>query len=45
MEAQILRGSFGDVDQVAGACLFLASEAGGFVSGHALHVNGGHYMY
>lgn len=45
MEAQIPRGSFGDVDEVAGACLFLASEAGGFVSGHALHVNGGHYMY
>jgi 3-oxoacyl-[acyl-carrier protein] reductase len=45
MESQIPRGNFGDVDEVAGACLFLASEAGGFVNGHVLHVNGGHYMY
>jgi 3-oxoacyl-[acyl-carrier protein] reductase len=45
MESQIPRGSFGDVDEVAGACLFLASNAGGFVSGQVLHVNGGHYMY
>jgi 3-oxoacyl-[acyl-carrier protein] reductase len=36
---------FGDVDELAGACLFLASEAGGFVSGQVIHVNGGHYMY
>lgn len=36
---------FGQPDEVAGACLFLASEAGGFVSGQVIHVNGGHYMY
>jgi len=35
---------FGHVDEVTGACLFLASNAGGFVSGQVIHVNGGHYM-
>jgi 3-oxoacyl-[acyl-carrier protein] reductase len=42
---EIPLGRFGHVDEVTGACLFLASEAGGFVSGQVLHVNGGHYMY
>lgn len=45
IEKQIPLGRFGDVDEVAAACLFLASDAGGFVSGQAIHVNGGHYMY
>lgn len=43
--AEIPLGRFGDVDEVAAACSFLASEGGGFTSGQVLHVNGGHYMY
>jgi 3-oxoacyl-[acyl-carrier protein] reductase len=45
IQSEIPLGRFGHVDELAGACLFLASDAGGFVSGQVLHVNGGHYMY
>jgi NAD(P)-dependent dehydrogenase (short-subunit alcohol dehydrogenase family) len=42
---EILLQRFGHIDEIAGACVFLASSAGGFVSGQVIHVNGGHYMY
>jgi NAD(P)-dependent dehydrogenase (short-subunit alcohol dehydrogenase family) len=43
--AEIPLGRFGNVNEVAAACAFLASEGGGFTSGQVIHVNGGHYMY
>ncbi len=43
--AKISLGRYGHVDAIAGACRFLASAAGGLVSGQALQVDGGHNMY
>jgi NAD(P)-dependent dehydrogenase (short-subunit alcohol dehydrogenase family) len=34
-------GRFGEVEEIAGACIFLASEAASFVNGHLLVVDGG----
>lgn len=34
----------GRVDDIAEACLYLCSEAGGFVTGQVLHVNGGEFI-
>lgn len=45
LEAEIPVGRYGRVEEVAAACLFLCAETGGFTSGQAIHVNGGHYMY
>ena len=35
-------GRFGDPDELAGAAIFLASAAGGFVTGHTLLIDGGY---
>jgi gluconate 5-dehydrogenase len=34
-------GRWGDVHELAGAAIFLASEASSFVNGHILYVDGG----
>ncbi|WP_084698453.1 SDR family oxidoreductase [Muricoccus aerilatus] len=33
------------MDEVAGTCLVLASDADWYVSGQVIHVNGGYRMY
>lgn len=45
IQAEIPVGRFGRVDEIAAACAFLCADTGGFTSGQAIHVNGGHYMY
>jgi NAD(P)-dependent dehydrogenase (short-subunit alcohol dehydrogenase family) len=37
-------GRLAQPEDIAGAAVFLASEAAGFVTGHCLHVNGGGYL-
>lgn len=37
-------GRYGTSEEVAAAAVYLASDEGGFVTGHALRVNGGMYM-
>jgi 3-oxoacyl-[acyl-carrier protein] reductase len=39
--AQIPAGRFGEPDDVASACVFLASDEASYINGQTLHVNGG----
>ena len=38
-------GRQGHVDEIAGTCLFLVSDDGGFITGQTIHVNGGAHYY
>lgn len=42
--ADIALGRLGKPDDIAEACLFLASENAGYITGHTLSVNGGMFM-
>ena len=44
MFARIPAGRFGLPQDIASACLYLASEQAGYVTGQTLHVNGGMAM-
>ncbi len=41
LEARTPAGRWGRVEELQGACIFLASDAAGFVSGQVLYVDGG----
>ena len=43
LASQIQMGRLGTVDEIAGTVLFLASDAGAYVTAQTLHVNGGMY--
>lgn len=43
--AGIPLGRQGHVDEIAGTCLFLVSDDGGFITGQTIHVNGGTDYY
>ena len=42
--ASIPLGRMGELDEIAGAIGFLASEQAGYITGHVLNVSGGLYM-
>ena len=42
--AQIPAGRFGEPDDIANACVFLASDEASYINGQTLHVNGGMLM-
>ena len=44
LAAEIPVRRLGTPDDIAEACLFLAGDGGGFVSGQVIHVNGGQMM-
>jgi len=44
MLGEIPLGTLGSADDVAGAVLYLVSDAAGYVTGQTIHVNGGMYM-
>ena len=35
----------GTVDDIANACVYLAGETGGFITGEVIHVNGGQFRF
>ncbi len=41
LEKRTPMGRWGKVEELQGACIFLASDAAGFVNGHILYVDGG----
>ena len=41
LENRVPAGRWGNVEELQGACIFLASDASSFVNGHVLYVDGG----
>ena len=45
LKANIALSNLGDVDDIANAVLFLASDGAKYITGETIHVNGGLYMH
>ena len=45
IKARLAVPSFGQPDDVAAGCVYLAGESGRFVTGQVIHVNGGEFMF
>lgn len=41
LEKRTPAGRWGDIEELTGACIFLASKASSFINGHVLYVDGG----
>jgi NAD(P)-dependent dehydrogenase (short-subunit alcohol dehydrogenase family) len=44
-EERVAVKRWGQVDEIAEACLFLVGENSGFITGQAIHINGGEFMF
>lgn len=44
-ESHVPLGRMGDKADIALACVYLCSAAGGYITGHVLVVDGGEWMY
>ena len=42
---QIPLGKMGRTEDIAAACVYLAADSGSFITGQAIHVNGGQFMF
>ena len=45
VRARLAVDHFGEPDDIAAACAYLAGEGGRFVTGQVIHVNGGEFMF
>ena len=44
MQENIPLARFGEANEIAKVCAFLASDGAGYITGETIHVNGGMYM-
>jgi 3-oxoacyl-[acyl-carrier protein] reductase len=45
VKARLAVPTFGEPEDVAAACVYLAGDGGRFVTGQVVHINGGEFMF